>query len=201
MAAARQASHHPRRGEKESAYQASHPCGAVRLAVDVELQLVGGAVADAHGPRTARRDASDARVLAKLWRFAVYRDSGPTLILDRLQQVEHEAYLTLMAGRAGVVLPNVLAAGRFGPSNDAALVTRGPAGHALSEADGAGLTDGTMDEILLAVPTTAAARPTTAAARPTATMARLSARQGAAGSRSPVRGDDGSVPGWQAASV
>jgi hypothetical protein len=33
------------------------------------------------------RDASDARVLAKLWRFAVYRDSGPTLILDRLQQV------------------------------------------------------------------------------------------------------------------
>ena len=97
------------------------------------------------------RDASDARVLAKLWRFAVYRDSGPTLILDRLQQVEHEAYLTLVAGRAGVVVPDVLAAGRFGPSNDAALVTRVPAGHALSEADGTRLTDGTMDEILLAV--------------------------------------------------
>ena len=96
------------------------------------------------------RDASDARVLAKLWRFAVYRDSGPTLILDRLQQVEHEAYLTLVAGRAGVVVPDVLAAGRFGPSNDAALVTRVPAGHALSEADGVRLTDGTMDEILLA---------------------------------------------------
>ena len=47
------------------------------------------------------RDASDARVLAKLWRFAIYRDSGPTLIMDRLQQVEHEAYLTLMAERAG----------------------------------------------------------------------------------------------------
>ena len=97
------------------------------------------------------RDASDARVLAKLWRFAVYRDSGPTLILDRLQQVEHEAYLTLVAGRAGVVVPDVLAAGRFGPSNDAALVTRVPAGHVLSEADGTRLTDGTMDEILLAV--------------------------------------------------
>jgi uncharacterized protein (TIRG00374 family) len=96
------------------------------------------------------RDASDARVLAKLWRFAVYRDSGPTLILDRLQQVEHEAYLTLMAGRAGVLVPDVLAAGRFGPSHDAALVTRVPAGHALSEADGAGLPDGTLDEILLA---------------------------------------------------
>jgi uncharacterized protein (TIRG00374 family) len=97
------------------------------------------------------RDASDARVLAKLWRFAVYRDSGPTLIMDRLQQVEHEAYLTLMAGRAGVLVPDVLAAGRFGPSNDAALVTRVPAGHALSQADGAGLTDGALDEILLAV--------------------------------------------------
>ena len=97
------------------------------------------------------RDASDARVLAKLWRFCLYRDSGPTLILDRLQQVEHEAYLTLMAGRAGVLVPDVLAGGRFGPSRDAALVTRVPDGPALSQADGAGLADATLDEILLAV--------------------------------------------------
>ncbi|HEX3190090.1 MAG TPA: flippase-like domain-containing protein [Streptosporangiaceae bacterium] len=97
------------------------------------------------------RDASDARMLAKLWRFCLYRDSGPTLILDRLQQVEHEAYLTLMAGRAGVPVPDVLAAGRFGPSRDAALVTRLPDGPALSQADGAGLADAILDEILLAV--------------------------------------------------
>jgi len=97
------------------------------------------------------RDASDARVLAKLWRFFVYRDSGPTLILDRLQLVEHEAYLTLMAGRAGVLVPDVLAAGRFGPSRDAALVTRAPAGTALAQAGAADLTDGNLDEILLAV--------------------------------------------------
>jgi glycosyltransferase 2 family protein len=96
------------------------------------------------------RDASDARVLAKLWRFFVYRDSGPTLILDRLQQVEHEAYLTFMAGRAGVLVPEVLAAGRFGPSKDAALVTSVPDGLAMAEA-GAELADGTLDEILLAV--------------------------------------------------
>jgi len=96
------------------------------------------------------RDASDARVLAKLWRFCVYRDSGPTLIMDRLQQVEHEAYLTLMAGRAGVLTPDVLAAGPFGPSRDAALVTRVPDGPALSQAGGADLDDGTLDEILLA---------------------------------------------------
>ncbi len=97
------------------------------------------------------RDASDARVLAKLWRFCLYRDSGPTLILDRLQQVEHEAYLTLMTGRAGVLVPEVVAAGRFGPSGDAALVTRMPDGPALAQAGGADLADATLDEILTAV--------------------------------------------------
>jgi uncharacterized membrane protein YbhN (UPF0104 family) len=95
------------------------------------------------------RDASDARVLAKLWRFALYRDSGPTLILDRLQQVEHEAYLTLMAGRAGVLVPEVLAAGRFGPSGDAALVTWVPDGPALAQATE--IADAALEEIVLAV--------------------------------------------------
>ncbi len=94
------------------------------------------------------RDASDARVLAKLWRFCFYRDSGPTLILDRLQQVEHEAYLTFMAGRAGVLVPEMLAAGRFGPSRDAALVTRLPNGPVLAEADDTVLGDKTLDEVL-----------------------------------------------------
>jgi uncharacterized protein (TIRG00374 family) len=97
------------------------------------------------------RDASDARMLAKLWRFCFYRDSGPTLILDRLQQVEHEAYLTMMAGRTGVVVPEVLAAGRFGPSRDAALVTRLPDGRALAEVDAAALSDETLDELLRSV--------------------------------------------------
>ena len=47
------------------------------------------------------RDAADARLLTKAGRFLLYRDSGPSLTLTRLQQVEHEAYLTLRAGRAG----------------------------------------------------------------------------------------------------
>ena len=97
------------------------------------------------------RDASDARILAKLWRFCLYQDSGPTLILDRQQQVEHEAYLLLIAGRAGVLVPEVLAAGRFGPSRDAALVTRLPDGVALAEAGAGALTDATLAEILRAV--------------------------------------------------
>jgi uncharacterized protein (TIRG00374 family) len=104
------------------------------------------------------RDASDARVLAKLWRFCFYRDSGPALILDRLQQVEHEAYLTFVAGRAGVLVPEVLAAGRFGPSRDAALVTRLPDGPVLAEAGDAVLSDEALDEVLTAVLRLRAAR-------------------------------------------
>jgi hypothetical protein len=72
----------------------------------------------------------------------------PALILDRLQQFEHEAYLTFVAARAGVLVPEVLAAGRFGPSRDAALVTRRPDGPTLAEADGGVLSDETLDDVL-----------------------------------------------------
>jgi uncharacterized membrane protein YbhN (UPF0104 family) len=78
------------------------------------------------------RDASDAQLLAKTVRFLFYRDSGPTLALTRRQQVEHEAYLTLMAARSGARVPAVLAAGPAGPAHDALLVTRPPDGQRLS---------------------------------------------------------------------
>ena len=97
------------------------------------------------------RDATDARAVAKLWRFCFYRDSGPTLILDRFQQVEHEAYMTFMAGRAGVLVPEVLAVGRFGPSGDAAIVSSLPAGPTLAEAHPADIADSTLDELLATV--------------------------------------------------
>jgi glycosyltransferase 2 family protein len=97
------------------------------------------------------RDAADARMLAKLWRFCFYRDSGPTLILSRDLLVEHEAYMTLMAGRAGVRVPEVLAVGRFGPSGDTAIVTRLPAGILLADADLTAVPDSTLDEILATV--------------------------------------------------
>jgi hypothetical protein len=48
-------------------------------------------------------------------------------------------------------VPDVLAAGRFGPSRDAALVTRVPGGQALSARGVDDLTGDTLDEILLAV--------------------------------------------------
>ncbi len=79
------------------------------------------------------RDASDAQLLAKTARFILYRDSGPTLALTRRQQVEHEAYLTMMAQRAGARVPEVLAAGPAGPARDALLVTRPPPGRPLAD--------------------------------------------------------------------
>ena len=97
------------------------------------------------------RDAADARALAKLWRFCFFRDSGPTLILGRDLLVEHEAYLTLMAGQAGVLVPEVLAVGRFGPSGDTAIVTRVPSGPVLADAELSTAPDGTLDEILTTV--------------------------------------------------
>jgi undecaprenyl-diphosphatase len=93
------------------------------------------------------RDAADARLLTKAGRFLLYRDSGPSLTITRLQQVEHEAYLTLRAGQAGVAVPELLEAGTAGPSKDALLVCRLPAGTALSEADPAGISDLTLDDL------------------------------------------------------
>jgi uncharacterized protein (TIRG00374 family) len=103
------------------------------------------------------RDASDAQWLTKLWRFLIYRDSGPTLMIHRLQQVEHEAYLTLLAGRLGVLVPEVVAAGRCGPSNDAALVTRPPPGPRLADLTADQVGDEVLDEFLRSVLTLRAA--------------------------------------------
>ena len=93
------------------------------------------------------RDAADARLLTKAGRFLFYRDSGPALMLTRLQQVEHEAYLTMRAGQVGVAVPEIGAAGTAGPSKDALLVCRLPAGTALSDADTAHISDATLDDL------------------------------------------------------
>jgi uncharacterized membrane protein YbhN (UPF0104 family) len=77
------------------------------------------------------RDASDAQLLSKTFRFLLYRDSGPTLALTRRQQVEHEAFVVMMAKRTGARTPDVVAAGPVGPANDAVLVTTPPPGRLL----------------------------------------------------------------------
>ena len=48
------------------------------------------------------RDAWDGQLLSTIWTFLWYRDEAPTLTFSRLQQVEHEAFVTLLAERAAV---------------------------------------------------------------------------------------------------
>jgi glycosyltransferase 2 family protein len=93
------------------------------------------------------RDAADARLLTKVGRFVFYRDSGPSLTITRLQQVEHEAYLTFRAARAGVAVPEIIEAGTAGPSKDALLVSRMPAGTMLPDADAAVISDAILDDL------------------------------------------------------
>ena len=71
------------------------------------------------------RDAWDGQLLNVTWSYLWYRDDAPNLTLSRLQQVEHEAFVTLLAERAGVPVHPVVAAGVA--DQDALLVveTRG----------------------------------------------------------------------------
>jgi uncharacterized protein (TIRG00374 family) len=115
-------------------FRATETCGADSPGQRIAIEVYG-------------RDAADARLLTKAGRFLLYRDSGPSLTITRLQQVEHEAYLTLRAGRAGVAVPEIAEAGTAGPSKDALLVSRLPAGTALADAGPADISDATLDDV------------------------------------------------------
>jgi uncharacterized membrane protein YbhN (UPF0104 family)/tRNA A-37 threonylcarbamoyl transferase component Bud32 len=68
------------------------------------------------------RDAWDGRLLATAWSSLWYRGETPHLALGRRQQVEHEAFVALLAERAGVAVLPVVAAG-MASERDALLVT------------------------------------------------------------------------------
>ena len=67
------------------------------------------------------RDAWDGQLISSLWASLWYRDTMPSTRLNRLQQVEHEAFATLFAERAGVPVLPVVAAG-LATGRDALLV-------------------------------------------------------------------------------
>jgi uncharacterized membrane protein YbhN (UPF0104 family) len=82
--------------------------------------------ADSVGPIDVKvygRDAWDAQLMANAWRLAWYRGSQRTTRLSRLELVEHEGFMTLLAERAGVRVPKLLTAGRAG-QGDALVVVR-----------------------------------------------------------------------------
>lgn len=67
------------------------------------------------------RDARDGQFLSSLWRSVWNRGETPHLGMGRLQQVEHEAFVTLFAERGGVPVLPVVAAGMT-VEHDALLV-------------------------------------------------------------------------------
>jgi glycosyltransferase 2 family protein len=81
---------------------------------------------DAAGPLLVKvygRDAWDAQFLAGLWRLVWYRGLGRTARLSRIELIEHEAFVTLLAERAGVHVSSLVTAGSAG-RGDALVVVR-----------------------------------------------------------------------------
>jgi glycosyltransferase 2 family protein len=77
------------------------------------------------------RDSFDSQLAAKVWRTMIYREIGRTVSLTRLQAVEHEALVGLMAARAGVSVPELRAVGSA--SSEVALIAVDRVGVPLSD--------------------------------------------------------------------
>jgi uncharacterized membrane protein YbhN (UPF0104 family) len=92
------------------------------------------------------RDASDAHLYSKLWRFLWYKDEGLIPSLTRIQQLEHRGFILLMARQAGVEVPVVRATGIAGAKSDALLVTADPAGTRFADLSADELTDEVLRE-------------------------------------------------------
>ena len=109
----------------------------VRLAPDQPPNETVMEADDADGPiriRVIGRDEADTALLAKLWRYLYYRDSGAAFYLTRVHEVEHQAYCLLAAKAAGATVPDLLAAG-VGGQSIAMEVERKVIGHVLDGAD------------------------------------------------------------------
>jgi hypothetical protein len=98
------------------------------------------------------RDAWDGQFLGSVWSYLWYRDRSPDLLVGRLQQVEHEAFLTLLAERRGVPVLSVVAAGMA--NSDGVLVLEW-AGVPLRMAEGTQVTDEVLRSAWRAVATMA----------------------------------------------
>ena len=68
------------------------------------------------------RDAWDGQFLASIWSSLWHRGERPSLGFGRLRLVEHEAFITLLAERAGIPVLPVVAAG-MATARDALLVS------------------------------------------------------------------------------
>ena len=90
-----------------------------------------------------RTPGSSARSVTR----ALYRDAGPSVSVSRSAQLEHRAYLLLMAARAGVPVSDVVIAVRGGSQDMALLALLEPDGVPLSTISADDITDSTLDDL------------------------------------------------------
>jgi len=108
-------------GALEAAGQRDSGVTAYRAVADDGRRLV---------VQVAGRDAHDAQLAARLWRSLWRRDSEARLSFTRLQMVEHEALMMLLADRVGVRVPELVAVGETRPKD--ALIVLVDAGEPLA---------------------------------------------------------------------
>ena len=92
------------------------------------------------------RDGADARLASKVWRSILYRDAGPSIAVTRSAQLEHRAYMLLMAAKEGVPVSEVVIATSGGREDTALLVLVDPDGRPLAELEPEQITDVTLDD-------------------------------------------------------
>ncbi len=85
------------------------------------------------------RDSFDSQLAAKLWHTLWYRETGRAVSYTRLQAVEHEALMAVMADRAGVRVPELAAVGSA--TAELALISFRSTGTAFTELGPEELTD------------------------------------------------------------
>ena len=103
---------------------------------------------DVHGQveiKAYGRDATDSQLAARWWRYLWYRDTTASLSATRMQSVEHEALVTMMASKTGASVPEVLAAGLGG--DDVAILAVSRQGQSLRSVE----PDTISDELLAGV--------------------------------------------------
>jgi glycosyltransferase 2 family protein len=93
----------------------------------------------AHG-----RDAFDSQLAAKVWHTLWYRGSNRTVSYTRLQAVEHEALITMLADRAGLPVPQLATVGSA--TDEIALISFRSTGVALNELGPDEITDDLLIE-------------------------------------------------------
>lgn len=90
------------------------------------------------------RDAADARMVSKIWRSMLYRDAGPSIAVTRSAQLEHRAYMLLMAAQAGLRVSDVVIATSGGREDMALLALLDPDGRPLSDLEPDDISDATI---------------------------------------------------------